>query len=144
MARNYFSKQEQQTITEAIKKAELNTSGEIVLHIESKCKGDVLLRSQALFAKLGVEKTELRNGVLFYLAVEDRKFAILGDNGIDKATPSDFWDSIKLAMLDKFKSNELTDGLVTGIDMAGEALKNFFPYQDDDVNELNDEISFGA
>jgi len=143
MAKDNFTNEEVTAITESIKSAELNTSGEIVLHIESKCKGDVLLRSQALFRQLGVEKTELRNGVLFYLAVDDKKFAILGDSGIDKATPTDFWDTIKDTMLEDFKMNKLSNGLIKGIGMAGDALKNYFPYQQDDVNELNDEISFG-
>lgn len=143
MAKDNFTNEEVTAITESIKSAELNTSGEIVLHIESKCKGDVLLRSQALFRQLGVEKTELRNGVLFYLAVDDKKFAILGDSGIDQATPTNFWDTIKDTMLEDFKINKLSNGLIKGIGMAGDALKNYFPYQQDDVNELNDEISFG-
>jgi uncharacterized membrane protein len=89
-----------------------------------------------------MQKTELRNGVLFYLAVEDRKFAILGDAGINAKVPENFWDSIKESMLNKFKNNEFADGLVEGITLAGGKLKEHFPYQQGDVNELSDEISF--
>ena len=111
--------------------------------MEGHCKGDVLDRAAYIFEKLEMHKTELRNGVLFYLAVEDRKFAILGDAGINAVTPEDFWDSIKEKMLEHFKKDEFAAGLVTGITLAGEKLKEHFPYQQDDVNELSDEISFG-
>ena len=130
-------------IVEAIKQAEHNTSGEIRVHIEKKCKIDVLDRAANVFAMLKMHKTELRNGVLFYLSVEDRKFAILGDVGINIKVPEDFWDSVKNTVLEQFKQDNQTEGLIKGILMAGEKLKVHFPYQKDDVNELSDEISFG-
>ncbi|MEA3317644.1 MAG: TPM domain-containing protein [Bacteroidota bacterium] len=135
--------EEKKTITEAIKNAELNTSGEIRVHIESKCKDDVLDRASYIFDKLNMQKTDLRNGVLFYLAINDKKFAILGDAGINAVTPDNFWDEIKDNILKNFKESEFAKGLSTGIVMAGEALKKHFPYQKDDINELSDEISFG-
>jgi uncharacterized membrane protein len=140
---DHFTKEQQQQIVEAIKQAEHNTSGEIRVHIEERCKIDVLDRAANIFAKLKMHKTQLRNGVLFYLSVEDRKFAILGDGGINAKVPADFWDSVKNAMLEQFKMGNQTEGLVKGILMAGEKLKAHFPYQKDDVNELSDEISFG-
>lgn len=130
-------------IVEAIKQAEHNTSGEIRVHIEKKCKIDVLDRAANVFAMLKMHKTELRNGVLFYLSVEDRKFAILGDVGINIKVPENFWDSVKNTVLEQFKQGNQTEGLIQGILMAGEKLKAHFPYQKDDVNELSDEISFG-
>lgn len=139
----FFTKEQKDDITRAVQNAEHNTSGEIRVHMEGKCKGDVLDRAVYIFEKLEMHKTELRNGVLFYLAVEDRKFAILGDAGINAVTPEDFWDSIKAKMLEHFKKDEFAAGLVTGITLAGEKLKEHFPYQQDDVNELSDEISFG-
>lgn len=139
---NFFSTEQKKQITDAIAKAELNTSGEIRLHVEGRCKIDVLDRAAYVFEKLEMHKTEQRNGVLFYLAVYDRKFAILGDAGINQVVPADFWDSIKETMLGFFKDGKFADGLSTGILMAGEQLKANFPYQDDDVNELSDEISF--
>jgi uncharacterized membrane protein len=140
---DHFTKEQQKQIVEAIKQAEHNTSGEIRVHIEEKCKIDVLDRAANMFAKLKMHKTELRNGVLFYLSIEDRKFAILGDAGINAKVPADFWDSVKNAVLEQFKAGNQTEGLVKGILMAGEKLKAHFPYQKDDVNELSDEISFG-
>ncbi len=143
IAANFFSREEKEKIKEAVKKAETNTSGEIRVHIDNRCKEDVLDRAAWWFAKLDMHKTEKRNGVLFYLAVKDRKFAILGDAGINAVTPDDFWDQIKEKMLEHFKAGEFAQGLSTGILEAGEALQTHFPYQDDDVNELSDEISFG-
>ena len=91
-----------------------------------------------------MHKTEQRNGVLFYLAVKDHKFAILGDAGINALTGDDFWDSIKQKMAEHFSQGEFSMGLKEGILMAGQARKDHFPYQDGDVNELSDEISFGG
>jgi len=139
---DFFNKQEKENITLAIKEAELNTSGEIRVHIEGKCREEVMDRSVYIFEKLGMHKTELGNGVLFYLAVNDHKFAILGDVGINQVVPDIFWDEIKKSMLDFFSEKQFSEGLSRGIKMAGEQLKNHFPYQKDDINELSDEISF--
>ena len=140
---NFFSKEEKEQIKAAVKEAETNTSGEIRVHIDNHCKEDVLDRAAWWFAKLEMHKTEKRNGVLFYLAVKDHKFAILGDAGINAVTPDDFWDNIKEKMLGHFTEGAFAAGLSEGILLAGEALRSHFPYQDDDVNELSDEISFG-
>ncbi len=139
---NFFSDAEKKQITDAIAQAELNTSGEIRLHVEGRCKIDVLDRAAYVFEKLNMNQTAQRNGVLFYLAVFDRKFAILGDSGINKLVPSNFWDEIKETMLSFFKEGKFAEGLSRGILMAGEQLKTNFPYQSDDKNELSDEISF--
>jgi uncharacterized membrane protein len=139
---NFFSLEEKKQITDAIAQAELNTSGEIRLHMEGNCKIDVLDRAAYIFEKLEMNQTTQRNGVLFYLAVYDRKFAILGDAGINILVPVSFWDEIKENMLTLFKEGKFADGLAKGILMAGVQLKANFPYQSDDVNELSDEISF--
>lgn len=139
----FFSKEEKERIVSAVREAELNTSGEVRVHLERKCKGEALDRAAYVFSKLKMHKTELRNGVLFYLAFEDRKFAILGDAGINAKTPDDFWDVIRKKMEGLFREGNFADGLCTGIEMAGQQLREHFPYQSDDVNELPDDISFG-
>lgn len=138
----YFTEEEKSRITGAISEAERNTSGEIRVHIEKHCKTDVLDRAATVFEKLGMHKTKLRNGVLFYLAIEDHKFAILGDAGINQKVPGDFWEGIKYEMEGKFKEGKFTEGLSEGIIRAGKQLKAHFPYQVDDVNELSNEVSF--
>lgn len=140
---NFFTEEEQNDIKIAIKNAELDTSGEIRVHIEDKCPGEVKDRAAYLFKKLNMHKTELRNGVLFYLAVKNRKFAILGDSGINTVVPENYWDEIRDMMLDRFRDGNFMEGLIDGITLAGKQLKQHFPYQTDDVNELSDEISFG-
>ena len=96
-----------------------------------------------MFKKLGMEKTAERNGVLFYLAVKDRKFAIIGDAGINAKVPEGFWDCISELLARNFKEGKFTEGLAEGILLAGKQLKKHFPYKKEDVNELSDEISFG-
>ncbi|MFP4557163.1 MAG: TPM domain-containing protein [Bacteroidales bacterium] len=143
MAQDQFTSAQKKFIVKAIKEAELNTSGEIRVHIENKCKGNVLDRAADVFAMLKMHKTELRNGVLFYLALKDKQFAVLGDAGINAVVPDNFWDSVKEVMVEQFAKDNLTLGLVKGIEQTGEKLKEHFPYQTDDVNELSDDISFG-
>ncbi len=142
-AKKFFTIEQQDSIKQAITAAELNTSGEVLVHIDDKCKEDVLDKAANMFHQLKMDKTELRNGVLFYLAVTDHKFAILGDKGINEKVPVDFWDNIKEVMLSHFKKQEFTEGLCKGIEMAGEKLKSHFPLQTNDTNELNNEVSFG-
>ncbi len=139
----YFTEENKLQISNAIRAAELNTSGEIRIHIEKFCKGEVLDQAAYVFEKLEMHKTKLRNGVLLYLAIEDHKFAILGDVGINQKVSEDFWDKTKETMLANFRENKITEGLTKGILMAGEQLKKHFPYQSDDENEISDEISFG-
>jgi len=143
MAKDAFTEKEKKQIVDAIKEAERNTSGEIQVHLENHCKEDVMDHAAYIFKTLKMHKTELRNGVLFYMAIKDHKFAILGDAGINNKVPENFWDDIKEHMLSHFKNGDLTAGLSEGIKMAGEQLAAHFPYKKDDENELPDEISFG-
>lgn len=127
----------------AIKAAELQTSGEIRVHIDKSCKGNAVRKAIKVFRWLKMNKTDARNGVLIYLAVAENQFAIIGDEGINAVVPSGFWDSTRDAMQGHFKQGRFADGLAHGIREAGEQLRAHFPYQSDDVNELPDEISFG-
>lgn len=143
MAKELFTENQRQQIQQAVKNAEKNTSGEVRVHIDLYCKEDVLDRAAFVFEKLEMHKTELRNAVLFYLATEDHKFAILGDAGINQKVPKNFWDEIKLQMLTYFQERKFTEGLCRAISQAGEQLKAHFPYKHTDSNELSDEITFG-
>lgn len=143
MAADLFTTEEKSRITSAIKEAESHTSGEIRVHIERKCKEDVLDRAAFVFEMLGMHKTAKRNGVLFYLSIDDHHLAILGDGGINNVVPEGFWNEIRDDMVAAFKEGRYSDGLTGGILKAGQQLKEHFPYEDDDVNELSDEISFG-
>ena len=139
---NILNREEDRRVVEAIKQAEHNTSGEIKVHIENHCKGDVEQRSLFVFKRLKLNETKLRNGVLIYLAIKDRKFAILGDEGIDKVVEDGFWNDVKDLMLSHFKDGRFTEGLEQGIQCCGENLKAYFPYQSDDINEIPDDISY--
>lgn len=141
--KEFLGKENEILITKAIENAEHQTSGEIRVHIESKCRGEVLDRAAWLFKKLKMHETKDRNGVLIYLSINDRKFAIIGDAGINKVVPEGFWNDIKEMMIDHFKKGEFAVGLVEGIEKTGEHLKQYFPWQENDVNELSDEISYG-
>ena len=139
----FLTKAQKILVENAIKEAEQNTSGEIRVHIETEIKGDVLDRAAYLFEYLGMHKTSQRNGVLFYLATKTRKFAILGDAGINAKVPDDFWDQIKETMEAAFAQEKFAEGLSQGILTAGQQLKIHFPYEKNDVNELSNDISFG-
>jgi uncharacterized membrane protein len=141
MARLFTSENETR-IVEAIRTAETATSGEIRVHVTKRCPDDAVTAAQKVFNKLKMSETAARNGVLFFIATEDHKFAVIGDQGIDEATPEEFWRGVVDAATEKFATGDCADGLVEAITCAGEALKNYFPYQSDDKNELTDEISY--
>ena len=142
-AQNFFTPEEQQEITRAIRDAELDTSGEIRVHIENSFSGSSLDRAAYIFKKLGMDETKERNGVLIYLAVKNRSFAIIGDSGINAVVPADFWDEIKNSMVENFRQGRYSAGLTEAIRSAGQQLKSHFPRSKQDVNELSDEISYG-
>ncbi len=140
---SFLTQDDENAIIQAIIAAELNTSGEIRVHIENHSDMDVLERAKQVFFELGMDKTAARNGVLFYVGIADKTFAILGDEGIDKVVEGTFWDSTKNIVISHFKKQQYKQGLTEGILQAGERLKQFFPLLDDDTNELSNEISKG-
>ena len=142
MAQHFFTQEQKEAIVAAIKDAEQNTSGEVQVHIESHCKKAVMDRAAEVFAMLHMHNTKLRNGVLIYVATVDRKFAIIGDAGINKAVPDGFWDDAKEDMLQHFKYGNLIEGIVEGLAIAGEHLQKYFPHQVNGTNELSDDIAF--
>jgi len=141
--KKFFTTEQQEEIISAIKEAEKNTSGEIRVHLESMCKIEPTNRAIQIFEKLGMHKTELKNGVLFYLATQSKKFAVIGDKGINDKIDENFWVSIKETVLNDFSNNNYTEGLKKGILETGLKLSKHFPFQKNDINELSDDISFG-
>jgi len=141
-ASTFFTPEQQESIVRSISEAERATSGEIRVHIETSCKASVLDEAAWLFRKLGMHKTADRNGVLIYLALKEKNFAIIGDSGINAVVPPGFWDSIRDHMQQRFSQAQFTEGLVEGVMMAGEKLREHFPRSKADVNELTDAISF--
>ena len=141
--KEFINKAEQASIVAAIEEAELNTSGEIRVHLESKCKSDAVSRAIYIFNFLKMYKTAQRNGVLIYVAYESKKLAIIGDVGINNKVPCDFWNKIKDDMISSFAAGNFVGGICEAIKAAGISLKEYFPYQDDDINEQPNEISFG-
>lgn len=141
-AQTLFSAQDEQEIVTAIQEAERQTSGEIRVHVEASCGAkETTQRAIEVFQMLQMHETEARNGVLFYLAHEDKKFSIYGDQGINQAVEANFWEDIRDLMQSAFKQGDFKKGLIDGISASGQALKKYFPYQSDDKNELDDSIS---
>ncbi len=142
-AEEFLTKEDEQKIVKAIQEAEIATSGEIRVHLESDLKEDCLEHAKEVFHLLNMDETKDKNGVLFYVAVKAKQFAIVGDSGIDKVVPNDFWESVKNTVTSEFTKGNKANGLILGILEAGEKLKQFFPYEKEDKNELSDEISKG-
>ncbi len=139
---DFLTKAEEQEIVQAIVEAEKNTSGEIRVHIEENNTKPPVERAQEVFHILKMDETELKNGVLFYICMQTKSFAIIGDQGIDKLVEDDFWDCTKDLVISHFKKGEFKLGLINGILRAGERLKKYFPYNhENDTNELSNEIS---
>jgi uncharacterized membrane protein len=143
--KDFFTAEEQQQLIEAIQKAEQQTSGEVRIFVESKCRYvDALDRAQEIFFSLKMNETELRNGTLIYVAIKDRQAAVFGDEGIHQKVGQKYWEDEVKKMLSHFRNQKLADGICQGIFDLGEALKFYFPYNSGtDKNELPDEIVFG-
>jgi uncharacterized membrane protein len=143
---NPLTPEQEKALVEAIRQAEILTSGEIRVHLEDHCPTpDPLDRAAQVFADLNMHKTAQRNGVLFYLAWQSRQFAVIGDAGINAAVPDDFWETTKENVLQLFRQEKYAGGLENGIRMVGEQLQRYFPYNAaTDQNELDDSISFGG
>lgn len=139
----FFSEAEKKRIIKAIVEAELQTSGEIRVHLERKARPHFFEHAKEIFAKLGMTKTEARNGVLIFIGIASRRFAILGDEGIHQKVPENFWDEIARKMQEDFKQDLFADGICHAVETTGEQLRKYFPYEGErDLNELPDEISF--
>ncbi len=140
----FLTPNDETEIVEAIRLAELNTSGEIRVHLEPHCKKDSFSRAEEVFNKLEMYNTSNRNGVLIYVAVEDHSIVIMGDQGINEKVPDNFWESTINIIIEHFKNGNPKQGLVDGILKAGEQLKKYFPYMSDDIDELPNTISKGT
>lgn len=142
-AKDFLTGAEIKSVTQAIVNAEKGTSGEIRIHLDETCPISPMERAEEVFRFLNMDKTQLHNGVLIYVACRSKVFAIIGDKGINDVVPENFWQDVTEVMKHEFSSGRYASGLSEAVRMTGEKLKEFFPYRTDDVNELPDDISFG-
>ncbi len=138
--KEFLAQLDHDRVVQAIRDAEQQTSGEIRVHVQPKAGADIRNVAERTFERLGMTKTALRNGVLLFIATEERRFVILGDRGIDEKVPAGFWDEIAAKLTIRFRNGEFTDGIVEAIAAAGQHLKEYFPHSAADVDELPDEI----
>jgi uncharacterized membrane protein len=143
--KSFFSPQEQEKIVNAIREAEKNTSGEVRVFVESKCRFvNALDRAAEIFNALKMQQTAQRNATLVYVAMKDKQLAVLGDEGIYKKTGQLFWNNAVHTMLLQFNKQNFADGIAHVVHQIGEALTTYFPYDESsDKNELPDDIVFG-
>ena len=139
--KEFITAVDQDRVVKAICTAEEMTSGEIRVHMQPKAHGEIRNVAERTFERLGMTKTDLRNGVLLFIASEEQRFVILGDKGINEKVPAGFWDEIAAKLTIRFKNGEFTDGIVAAIHSAGEELRHYFPRSHADVNELTNEIN---
>jgi uncharacterized membrane protein len=141
-SKDFLAHLDRERLMTAIDSAEKETSGEIRVHIQPKVGGkDIRVVGERTFERLGMTKTAERNGVLLFIACDEQRFVILGDQGINEKVPAGFWDEIAAKLTIRFKNGEFTDGIVDAIDAAGRQLKSYFPRKHDDVDELTNEIN---
>lgn len=142
LAKHFFTQQEQDLLLKAIAQAEMHTSGEIRLHLESFCLGSEVKAAQRVFNRLKMQQTAERNGVLIYIATMSRKVAIIGDKGIHEKLGEVFWNNEVKNLIQQFKQDKKAEGLADAINNCGLMLGRYFPRKDDDRNELSNDISF--
>ena len=137
----FLSNSQKALVVKAIQQVELNCSGEVHVHLDNHCQGDPVQAAIRAFDLLGMADTRLRNGILFYIATKDRKFAVIGDVGIHQIVGQEFWDSVVASLSDRFRDGDYVGGLCDAILLCGDKLKAFFPHQVDDVNEIPDDVT---
>jgi len=140
---DFLTEKDEAEIVETIRKAECNTSGEIRVHIERTCDIDVYERALEVFQLLKMDNTKAQNGVLIYVAIDNKSFVIFGDQGINNKVGADFWNSTRDKISSEFQSGNFKQGLVNGIAEAGQVLSKYFPWDHGDKNELENSISKG-
>lgn len=143
-AEEFLTSVGQEAVKAAIRSAERLTSGEIRVHLDDLIADEVLDHAAFVFEELNMHLTKERNGVLFYVSVVDHKLAVIGDKGINEKVEEGFWNDVLQRVQEHFKAGAHSEGLVAGIQLAGEKLSAHFPYQGNDSNELSDDISFGS
>lgn len=141
-AKNFFSAEEQDQVVNAIAEAEMHTSGEIRVHLENFCLGNEVTAARKIFTRLGMHKTAERNGILIYIATYSHKIAVIGDEGIHQKVGTEFWQKLVDGIITKFREHRRAEALAECIVDCGRQLKTYFPRRDDDVNELNNHISY--
>lgn len=143
---DFFSEDEKQRILESIRRSEKNTSGEIRVYVESRCRFvNPLDRAAEVFWGLKMDQTEERNAVLVYVAMRDHQYAVFGDEGIYRKLGEEFWKERVARMNNRFTQNQVAEAIIEVIADIGAALNHHFPYNNDtDKNELPDEIVFGS
>ena len=143
LVEDFLTLDEEQDIVSAIRLAEKNTSGEIRVHIEASTNLPHFERALAIFHQLKMFNTKQQNAVLLYVAINDQKFVIYGDKGINDVVPKNFWNTTKEVIEEEFKKGQFKQGIIEGVLMAGQELKDHFPWHIDDVDELSNEVSKG-
>ena len=138
----FLNEKEIKDLAVIISKAELLTSGEIRLHLEEKCQIDTETRALEVFCSLNMGKTRLKNAVLIYISYGDQKFAICGDKGIHENVSNRFWKSLRNSLRRSFEKKDFFNGISVTIMECGRQLRAYFPYQHDDINELENHVSF--
>ena len=125
-----FNNNEIKSIEETIKLIESKTTGRIEIYIGKKINGQPLNLTRKIFKKTGLKQLKDRNGVLLYIATKDKKLVIFADDGINNKVGNTFWESVKEAMIEKFKKGQFELGIIGGVNLIGEKLIENFPVED--------------
>src|ERR1700745_995301 len=143
--KEFFTEEERQGIVDAVRTAEHRTSGEVRVFVESRCRYvNAIDRAVEIFESLQMQKTELRNATLVYVAIKDRQLAVFGDEGIHQKVGNEYWANEVMKMITAFNRDDIAEGIRQCVLNIGEALYMHFPYnKDTDKNELPDDIVFG-
>ena len=133
-----------QRVTKAIEETERRTSGEVRVCIAPFFWGNVEREADRAFHRLGMDRTEQRNGILFFLVPARRRFVVRGDEGIHAKVGAEFWTAVADAVSERFRRRDFTGGLVLGIETVGQQLQSHFPFDPGtDRDELSNEVAFG-
>jgi uncharacterized membrane protein len=141
--RKFVSEVELDAVARAIAEVEAVSSAEVRVHLDHRCPGEAMAQAVGVFERLGMHRTALRHGVLIYVAIADRKLAVIGDQGIHARVGDEYWRGLVATITGEFRQGHPGDGLVTAVRDLRDVLATHFPRRPDDQNELSDEVSIG-
>ena len=141
--RALFTEDDLAAVTSAVVEAERHTSAEIRVHLDHSCEGNALEQAIKVFERLGMHRTDERNGVLLYISLTDRKLAVIGDKGIHERVGEAYWHALVAAVRERMRQRQTRDGLVHALAEVGRELGRHFPRHPHDKNQLSNDVSVG-
>ncbi len=87
-----------------------------------------------------VHHTQRSTGILIFVSLDEHRALVIGDDLISEKLNSEDWQEVVQLLLNGIKSKKMAQGFLDAIERAGELLKNNFPAEKNNANELENHL----